>query len=52
MFKIVVVLAVILAWIFIQSSDHCPSCGIELGERIDMPGERVDYCTCGWRARK
>jgi hypothetical protein len=48
LFKIVVVLAVILVWVFIQSADHCPSCGIELAERIDLPGERVDYCPCGW----
>lgn len=41
-FKVVVVATVILVWIFVQSTDHCPSCGIELAESIDMPGERVD----------
>ncbi len=52
LFKIVVVATVILVWVFVSSSDHCPSCGIELSENIDMPGERVDWCVCGWRARR
>jgi hypothetical protein len=51
LFKIVVVATVVLVWIFVSSSDHCPSCGIELAESVDMPGERVDYCSCGWDAR-
>ena len=51
LFQIVVVIAVILAWIFLGSRDLCPSCGIELAERTDVPGERVDYCACGWQAR-
>jgi hypothetical protein len=52
LFKIVVVGAAILYWVFIQSGDHCPSCGLELAESSEMPGERVDWCTCGWRARR
>jgi hypothetical protein len=53
-FQILVVLAVILAFIFYGSRELCPSCGTSLNDDSMNPfGPRTtrNYCRCGWRAR-
>ena len=51
LFQIVVVIAVILAWIFLGTRDLCPSCGIELPNESLLQGElsrKARHCRCGW----
>jgi hypothetical protein len=50
-FKIIVVIVVFVVWLFISTQDLCPSCGTELAEDYAYPGQKVDYCACGWHRR-
>jgi len=53
-FQIVVVIAVIIAFILYGSRDLCPSCGTSLQDESLSPfgaGTTRDHCRCGWRAR-
>jgi hypothetical protein len=50
--KIIVIVVVLLAWLFIRTQDLCPSCGTELAEDYAYPGQKVDHCVCGWHRRE